>query len=127
MGEYIIHSEIEELPGDPERLSLDKDAQIVLDERETVVEDVPGGMLGAVMVETCITVPRAQNVEAERDYVGLLYGRFSWVLLLSFLCMAVQLYMIIRVFTELVLVRRAGRFWGVDVYVSIRWSYIRCV
>lgn len=87
--------------------SLDKDSQIVLDERETVAEDVPNGLLGAVMVETCITIPRGQNVEAEHDYVGLLYTRTIWVIVLAIATMGVQVYLTMRLFVEIVLVRRA--------------------
>ena len=38
----------------------DKEAQILMEERETVSESVPGGMFGAVMVEVCVTLPRAR-------------------------------------------------------------------
>ena len=40
--------------------SADKEAQIVLAEQEIVSEAVPGGMFGAVMVEVCVTLPRAR-------------------------------------------------------------------
>ena len=46
--------------GDGAGTSADKEAQILLEERETVSEAVPGGMFGAVMVEVCVTLPRAR-------------------------------------------------------------------
>ena len=44
----------------PEAIPVDKEAQIMMEERETVSEAVPGGMFGAVMVEVCVTLPRAR-------------------------------------------------------------------
>lgn len=64
------------------------------------------------MVETCVTVPRAQNVKAEADYKSLLYARFAWVFFLSSFCMLVQLFMMTRLFAEEVLVRRTGTIKG---------------
>ena len=47
-------------PADIAGTSADKEAQILMEERETVSESVPGGMFGAVMVEVCVTLPRAR-------------------------------------------------------------------
>ena len=40
--------------------STDRGTQILMAEREIVSEKVPGGMFGAVMVEVCVTLPRAR-------------------------------------------------------------------
>ena len=66
----------------------DREAQILMAEREIVSESVPGGLFGAVMVEVCITLPRARHSTAEnRLYPLMLWGRFLWVFLLLLLCM----------------------------------------